>query len=101
MLRAGVNQASVAKVPFTTMTERRSRAMAAVNFIKGFQSELEDEMKILNIKVDGVLSSTLEGYYLQIASSAFTGRPKRRERMEIPIHVKDRRKVQRNGGSIT
>ncbi|KAL1230857.1 Glycogen synthase [Trichinella pseudospiralis] len=64
MLRAGVNQASVAKVPFTTMTERRSRAMAAVNFIKGFQSELEDEMKILNIKVDGVLSSTLEGYYL-------------------------------------
>ncbi|KRZ00106.1 hypothetical protein T4B_15138, partial [Trichinella pseudospiralis] len=70
------------------MTERRSRAMgkasfqthfnitdvicaprftcftAAVNFIKGFQSELEDEMKILNIKVDGVLSSTLEGYYL-------------------------------------
>ncbi|KRY65198.1 hypothetical protein T4A_5117, partial [Trichinella pseudospiralis] len=81
-------QASEGKVPFTTMRERTSRAMgkasfqthfnitviicaprfacftATVNFIKGFQSELEDEMKILNIKVDGVLNSTLEGYYL-------------------------------------
>ncbi|KRY81010.1 hypothetical protein T4D_6083 [Trichinella pseudospiralis] len=87
-LRSGVNQASVGKVPFTTMTERRSRAMgrasfnarfnitdvicapsftcftAADNFIKGFQDGLEDEMKILNIKVDGGLSSTVEGYYL-------------------------------------
>ncbi|KRZ01885.1 hypothetical protein T11_2537 [Trichinella zimbabwensis] len=87
-LRSGVNQASVGKFPFTTMTERRSRAMgrasfnarfnitdvicapsftcftAADNFIKGFQDGLEDEMKILNIKVDGGLSSTVEGYYL-------------------------------------
>ncbi|KRZ05088.1 hypothetical protein T11_6862 [Trichinella zimbabwensis] len=86
-LRSGVNQASVGKFPFTTMTER-SRAMgrasfnarfnitnvicapsftcftAADNFIKGFQDGLEDEMKILNIKVDGGLSSTVEGYYL-------------------------------------
>ncbi|KAL1236001.1 ATP synthase subunit b,plastid [Trichinella pseudospiralis] len=30
----------------------------------GFQDGLEDEMKILNIKVDGGLSSTVEGYYL-------------------------------------
>ncbi|KRZ02991.1 hypothetical protein T11_10632, partial [Trichinella zimbabwensis] len=37
---------------------------AADNFIKGFQDGLEDEMKILNIKVDGGLSSTVEGYYL-------------------------------------
>ncbi|KRY65199.1 hypothetical protein T4A_5117, partial [Trichinella pseudospiralis] len=81
-------QASEGKVPFTTMRERTSRAMgkasfqthfnitviicaprfacftATVNFIKGFQSELEDEMKILNIKVDGVLNSTLEGFPL-------------------------------------
>ncbi|KAL1235999.1 Small ribosomal subunit protein [Trichinella pseudospiralis] len=28
-LRSGVNQASVGKVPFTTMTERRSRAMVS------------------------------------------------------------------------
>ncbi|KRZ08107.1 hypothetical protein T4B_13867 [Trichinella pseudospiralis] len=73
MLRAGGNQASEGKVPFTTMRERTSRAMGKASFQThfnitsfslGFQSELEDEMKILNIKVDGVLNSTLEGFPL-------------------------------------
>ncbi|KRZ01600.1 hypothetical protein T11_2030 [Trichinella zimbabwensis] len=86
-LRSGVSHI-VGRFASTTMTERRSRAMgrasfnarfnitdvicapsftcftAADNFIKGFQDGLEDEMKILNIKVDGGLSSTVEGYYL-------------------------------------
>ncbi|KRX87151.1 hypothetical protein T4E_9790, partial [Trichinella pseudospiralis] len=73
-LNLGVNQASEGKVPFTTMRERTSRAMGKASFqthfnitviicaprFACFTATLEDEMKILNIKVDGVLSSTLE-----------------------------------------
>ncbi|KRZ73616.1 hypothetical protein T10_1982 [Trichinella papuae] len=38
---------------------------AADSFIKAFERDQKDEMKILNIKVDGGLSESVEGYYLQ------------------------------------
>ncbi|KAL1231468.1 Deoxyhypusine hydroxylase [Trichinella spiralis] len=39
--------------------------IAADSFIKGFQYMKNDEMNVLNIKIDGGFSSTAEGYYLQ------------------------------------
>ncbi|KRX12395.1 hypothetical protein T07_1495, partial [Trichinella nelsoni] len=38
--------------------------VAAGSFIYGFQREKKDEIKGLNIKIDGAFSSTTEGYYL-------------------------------------
>ncbi|KRY82430.1 hypothetical protein T4D_621, partial [Trichinella pseudospiralis] len=88
-LGAGRKEEGVRKSGFATMTEKRSRAMgtashyarfnivdvicapsftcitAADNFIKGFEGGLKDEIKVLDIKVDGGLSSSVEGYYLQ------------------------------------
>ncbi|KRZ73591.1 hypothetical protein T10_1522 [Trichinella papuae] len=88
-LGAGGNEESVRKSGFATMTEKRSRAMgtashyarfniadvicapsftcitAADNFIKGFEGGRKDEIKVLDIKVDGGLSESVEGYYLQ------------------------------------
>ncbi|KRZ73594.1 Retrovirus-related Pol polyprotein from transposon TNT 1-94 [Trichinella papuae] len=38
---------------------------AADSFIKGFEGGRKDEIKVLDIKVDGGLSESVEGYYLQ------------------------------------
>ncbi|KRZ13599.1 hypothetical protein T11_7969 [Trichinella zimbabwensis] len=87
--RAGRNEESEWKFQSMTKTERKSREMgkashkacfnitdvicapsikcivAAHSFIKAFERDQKDEMKILNIKVDGGLSESIEGYYLQ------------------------------------
>ncbi|KRZ64772.1 hypothetical protein T10_7320, partial [Trichinella papuae] len=39
--------------------------LAADSFIKGFEGEKKDQGKSLNIKVDGGLSETVDGFYLQ------------------------------------
>ncbi|KRY70494.1 hypothetical protein T4A_14250 [Trichinella pseudospiralis] len=39
--------------------------IAADSFIKGFERDQKGKMKNLNIKIDGGLSESIEGYYLQ------------------------------------
>ncbi|KRZ13328.1 hypothetical protein T11_14465 [Trichinella zimbabwensis] len=87
--RAGRNDESAWESQFMTMAEKKSRVMgeashkacfnitdiisapsisciaAADSFIKGFEGGQKDEMSVLNIKVDGALSESVEGYYLQ------------------------------------
>ncbi|KRY54501.1 hypothetical protein T03_3908 [Trichinella britovi] len=87
-LREGKNEASERDFQSMTAVERKSCVMgqasqiehfnisevicapsikcivAADSFINGFQCEKKDEIKGLNIKIDGGLSSTAECYYL-------------------------------------
>ncbi|KRX67959.1 hypothetical protein T09_14432 [Trichinella sp. T9] len=87
-LREGKNEASERNFQSMTAVERKSCVMgqasqiehfnisevicapsikcivAADSFINGFQCEKKDEIKGLNIKIDGGLSSTVECYYL-------------------------------------
>ncbi|KRX87789.1 hypothetical protein T4E_9744 [Trichinella pseudospiralis] len=88
-LRAGRNEENGWKFQSMSKTEGKSREMgeashkacfnitnvisapnincilAADSFIKGFEGEKKDQGKSLNIKVDGGLSETVDGYYLQ------------------------------------